>query len=872
MIHRYQGLPPAVRGGDAEAEMFAIVDDWVRDLGDKGETAEARLVLLNTAADVAPAAFGAKLAGQRVTTRLALAAGRQAEWPLDALALLMEHPADAKDPRVIEAADPIVARLLDSPSLLLDAGDDLDTWLAATGNGEARDRTTHLRHDAQEGRDAAQAEGVTAEKLGEMQAKRPWDQHVQLALARGEASAGKLDAAAARLARLGTPGTMIRDARLLLAQLTAAQGKLEDADALLSSLLAGRLPRFTAASRALIDAGTRAEERVMQKLQAGTVPADLGQRVAAATSDAERRELIRHWGKGEIDADQAVVAARAKYVTLADVVPVTLEAGTVKLRRAQAMSGAAQSAMLKDAERTFLAIRSEAEGQPQFRLALGEIYARLGKIAESDAELGAVLDRHDPELSLQVADAYRGLGSLARAKQIAGEVFASAKSPDKETAAYLLALMSVADEAEAETWYRKADPNSSEVQAALLELEGARLGRQGKAAECEVKYAAAAKLYLGANRSINGAGYNNAALAYQRGFDCSSDPQALRDAEAALEHAYADYAEDPIVTENLAEALGQIGPVRVLARHANVRALRLGLSDIRDTVEALLQGPEGEALRTELTADPSVRRSNELAARLEVLAPNNPEPYLLQLAAATLRKDAAAAAAVVERARHAKALDHAAQSAARERWVSGAEDARVLGQAESVRAHLEALLTGPGAARLDAKTRAVGGHVLAQALAMLGLYKGDPALLARSREATTAALPLWPALGGPSEIETALIDEAGLAGDAKRWIALRRTRSAVAALDKLAVDRDPLADRIRASKSWTEVAGYARADRSRPGPGDLRLARLLGDAALETRARAVLDDKLAHLQYELGVILDPSDEVTKADLAYLDAR
>ncbi|HET7502556.1 MAG TPA: hypothetical protein VFK02_16160 [Kofleriaceae bacterium] len=63
-----------------------------------------------------------------------------------------------------------------------------------------------------------------------------------------------------------------------------------------------------------------------------------------------------------------------------------------------------------------------------------------------------------------------------------------------------------------------------------------------------------------------------------------------------------------------------------------------------------------------------------------------------------------------------------------------------------------------------------------------------------------------------------------------------------------------------------------RADRTRRGPSDLRLARLLGDAALEARARAVLDDRLTHLGLEFAVLVDPGDEVVKADLALLDAR
>jgi hypothetical protein len=93
------------------------------------------------------------------------------------------------------------------------------------------------------------------------------------------------------------------------------------------------------------------------------------------------------------------------------------------------------------AERTFLAIRTEAEGQPEFRLGLGEIYARLGKTTESDAEFAAILAKNDPKLSLHVASVYRDIGSIARAKQIASQVFESAASPVKEHAASLLGII-----------------------------------------------------------------------------------------------------------------------------------------------------------------------------------------------------------------------------------------------------------------------------------------------------------------------------------------------------------------------------------------------------------------------------------------------
>jgi hypothetical protein len=56
------------------------------------------------------------------------------------------------------------------------------------------------------------------------------------------------------------------------------------------------------------------------------------------------------------------------------------------------------------------------------------------------------------------------------------------------------------------------------------------------------------------------------------------------------------------------------------------------------------------------------------------------------------------------------------------------------------------------------------------------------------------------------------------------------------------------------------------------GVDDLRIARLLGDSGLEARAKAVLDDKLQRLAYEISLVIDPTNESAKGDLAVLDQR
>lgn len=380
-----------------------------------------------------------------------------------------------------------------------------------------------------------------------------------------------------------------------------------------------------------------------------------------------------------------------------------IAAGSVKLRRAQAMSGAAQTALLQDTERLFLAIRGEAEGQPEFRLALGETYARLGK-----------------------------------------------------------------------------------------------------------------------------------------------------------------------VTFNLATPIETNGQLRFLSHHIDPSALRLRTHDINAVVDALLEGPDGQALRAEYVADPAVRRSADLLAQAEVLAPNNIRVLGARFGAEYRRRDRAAMQATVDRARGAKGLDTGELKALRERQRSPKEEVKRLAFLETTRARLEPIVTGAKA--LSTQTRAAGWFVLAYTLAEIGLHRPDPALLVRAREAAATAMRLWPAIDTNALIVSTLIDEAGVTADAKPWIAARQLRSAAPALAQLVADRAALADKIRASAQWAEVPRYARADRWQPQLAELRLARLLGDAELEARARQVFDDQLLRLSLEFGRVLDPGDEVIKDDLAVLDAR
>jgi len=471
-----------------------------------------------------------------------------------------------------------------------------------------------------------------------------------------------------------------------------------------------------------------------------------------------------------------------------------------------------------------------------------------------------------------VAKVYRTLGNTMRAIQILEQLFPAATGSERDAVAELRGRMAVEQghEDEAEGWLRKAG-NGVTARTSLLEIEAVRLERSGKLAECAAKFAEVAKAHLAATGSQPGAGYNNAAMAYEEGFDCSGDPEALRAAERALETALRNEPDDVIVVSNLAATLESHAALRLVQRHIDTRALKLTRREVERILGALLTGPTREGELAALRADRGIRRSSELFAQAEVLAPSNIRLLGERFSDAVRRDDLATATALVDRVRHAKGLDVEDSKAARERDQSGADDAKRIAGLETRLVRLESIVAHPSAG-LSANSRAAGWLLIADAASDLGRLKLDAALLARAREAATAAMQLWPALDCHGLLVAVLLDEAGVAADGKAWLAERRLRHPNAALAHLASRHAALADQIRGAKSWPEVADHARADTTRPGVGDLRLARLLGDAALETRTRAVLDDRMVHLGLELAVLFDPADEVTRSDLALLDAR
>lgn len=864
VVSRYLALPPRAQGGVARDAMIEALDGWVGALASPGDLA-ARLALVRREAEVADAARRDAMIARLRETRREFARATAATAPVEAVVVLIEDPDDRE---AIAQATALLAVLAEQPSLLEDNRAEVEAWMAAVPAADpVRARVEAQLAVAIAGRAEAEAEAVTPAQLAAMQRARPWDQRVALRLVGAELDAGKLDAAAARLRGFGPPARLVRDARLLLGQIAMAQGHAEEADQLVSELVTARLPRFLVAASAFEVAQRAFGTRMEDALRTGALPSDVLAKLERASRD-EQDAIVQAWVDQHREADPALVRARADLQAVADLLPQAIAAGSIKLRRAQALSGAERDAMLAAAEQLFLAVKAQAEGQPEFHLGLAEIDARLGKHEASEAELATLLAKQDPELSLRVVDVYRNIGSEARAIQVATEVYDTAASPLKERAAALLGVLTSDDDEISEGWYRKSDPRAPDIQASLLQIEGLRQRRRGESAACNDTFARVAKIHLASARAGDRAGYNNAAVALQLRFGCGGDFGALREAEAAMTTAYRASGDDPIVVGNLAGILASNADLRVLARRIDVTRLQLDASDATAVLNVLLDGATRGAVLADLTADPGTRRSAELAAHYEVLAPNASEPYRRALTRATRMRDEAAAAAVIERLRRATHLDTSGARERRARNERGEFDARGRQALDTAIGSFDRVLAGP---RLATRDRAVATYLRARARAQRGILVGDAVAIAQAIDELATVPGLWPELPTDGVIAHLLLDQAGLEADAARWGKLRRDTAAAAVLSALIASSDPLATAIRASKPWAKILDHARADTTPPGIGDLRLAQALGDPAVLARARTVRQDKLARAWLEFEALTDPCD-TSRADLAYLDAQ
>jgi hypothetical protein len=566
------------------------------------------------------------VAGPRSALRQHRIQALGADWPLDALALAADALDDAAAQKL---AQPVLAGLVSSPSLLLDAQPDVESLLhEAEVQGQlppdlvpvqaALKTALVWRDDA--ARTHALQEGDQA-ALRRRAAAHPDDQEVALALAAGDFGHGDVEGARRRLAALGAPGHTIAEAQRFAASLAMNRGNLAEAEAILSAHVAARLPRFLKASHAYEEASSAHSKDLIEQLQRGPLPDEIK---AAGEDETRQRDAVRAWIAARLEMDSGLARFKEAYVRHAAVVPAVLALGRLELQRARTAPEAARGPLLAEAERLFLSIRAEAEGQPGFHLSLGQVYHRLGRPDEGDAELAKLLNG-TPEQRLEVAEVYRDLGLERKAIEVVEKVYADGDQQSRQHAASMRALMSAGLD-EREQWLKKSDVRSEGVALELEEIEAERALAAGHDQEAARSFAdVAAKREREA--AHNPVAANNAALAHESRYRATGDVKDLEHALKLLENAYRAQAGSALVALNLSRVLTYSGLVRVLARFAPVAQLRPSDEQADDIASALLSGPQRDAVLAAVRTEPLLQRAAEIDRQAEVLAPQRIDVY-----------------------------------------------------------------------------------------------------------------------------------------------------------------------------------------------------------------------------------------------------
>jgi hypothetical protein len=874
ILNGFMDLPAGARGGAPASLLVSRLGAWADQIGDSTAAhANAGLLVLDMAAKVAETDALPSLHERRSKLRRALAEKVASERPLQALMHYVQLP----DGAAIDAAKGILDTFGDAPSLWIEAEQDVSQWVASASRGGRSEDAGVLRAKLERARDASAEDKKVIEAGDEKAIEKalaasPGNQELAVALAAMRRARGDLKGATALLTAIGPPGRLTGDAQLVLGHCHADAGDLDKADQVLAALLNERLPSFQQARREYTGAAQKLREKTIREAELGMAPKDLDRRMQGASKD-EQPNIFAEWLAEQMAADPEIARLRAEYLRHGAVVPASIALGTVKLRRARDASGEARKALLKDAERVFLGIRQEAEGDPTFHLGLGQVYHRLGRTEDGDAELKGVLDRNDPSLSLAVAHVYRELGHMTRAEQLAKRVYESSSDAKiKQSAAFFLAHI-VGELEEKETWLARTDVTSPQVKNMQVDVEARRLVRDGKLAEADRVFAKVSAFHE-RDAKNNAAASNNAAIAYLSRYGVTGDPAHLRAAVSHLEASVRLDGENAIVLGHLADALEYLGLVTVADTWVHTRTLMLGADEAFTIIETMLDGPLRAEVLEALRKEPSYRRALEISKQEQILSPQKPSAYARQIRWLKEERDAAGLAELAKRIAALPPFPGEDVAEGRKAWEAGEKDEQYK------RSFNEALTQAHARVSRAQKeghkpTQAAALMMLSGARSMLRHWDLSASSVEEMVKAFRGAHEAWPELASGRELGgvlmVAAIDKAVLESPAlhELWKAERRTFDYTSILHHVMAAPNA-GEMLAALRKQPELGEAARLIKPAlalvPTISDWVLARAAGDAEMEQAAAKVFERVDLEHALKLDVALYGGQAREKAEL------
>lgn len=463
------------------------------------------------------------------------------------------------------------------------------------------------------------------ELIRECLAREPGDAELVSDLALILERRGDLEGCESALAPVREKLGELEGARIL-GRIYAAKDRIEEAQAVLSPYVEGRLKRMQAIEKDYHESFAAAVAQVVKELRGGRAPGfDYGRHRSAAEEE-QNAQVAAYIGE-RMAGDPLIQSKLDGLKAACEVVPVALDLGILRLRRAQSLADLpARQRELKSAEETFLAIRGQAGESDAFRIFYGQVCYWLGKQKEGAKQFEDLLQAHQRagDMLIRVSQALRGVGDEAQARELAEEAHAKETDPRKKHEAARFRALIPLDLDDEIRWLRLADAGDAETFASLQLSLGRKAAQEGRTREAIACFRKAIAGYARLPKSSST--LNNGALAQAMLFSMTGNRADFTKSARMMEEAVALQPDNSILLANAAQRLmesavldlaGESIDFRMLEEPGSLNTLRLFYAD-----------QEGHrALFERLGSNAGFRRAVSLYEKVTVLAPRSPTAF-----------------------------------------------------------------------------------------------------------------------------------------------------------------------------------------------------------------------------------------------------
>lgn len=412
----------------------------------------------------------------------------------------------------------------------------------------------------------------------------------------------------------------ITEGARILGQIYARQDRSEDSYQLLMPYTEGRLKRLHEAEKDYDKTLKNVEKAALNQLNNNQGPSAFYRDYKKADK-AGQGKMVDDFIAGKLKSSKQVEGALKDFRREEEIVPVALDLGIVRLRRAQDMSDpAARKKELEGAEKVFLDIQGVVGETDEFRLFNGQVKYWLGKHQEGKALFDQYLvsKKRDTKSLLTVGRMMREVGEKGVAREMAEEAYEKAKIKEEKASAAEQRALLWKDLDDEILWLDRCDASEESVQASLASARGKKALRDHRKDEAAKEFRNSMQAYLAMRKSS--VSLNNAAIEGQNLYAATGNPEDFSKSAGLMEEAFQLEPKNSILLNNLCEYLEEGVSMQVLADALDWKALDLRPS--LGMLDVLYQDEAGrEVWRAKYAAHPYSQRIWSNREKLMVLAP-----------------------------------------------------------------------------------------------------------------------------------------------------------------------------------------------------------------------------------------------------------